>query len=265
MLEPTTYLIGQTKANWDGLGRYLKDTGQSDFMEDVQDAEDDGITGAEILCSFYAKLCYAALTPDKNPNVTKVRGIHDNIRACHDHGHGSVFEHAVLNFITTNCSRVFTHELVRHRAGTAFSQTSGRYVRLDSIRIVDGDPLLDPVRNMIEEFGEEVQMAYHNLCEALDVNRITDMPTKKKMTSALRRIAPQGIANEIGWSANFRALRHMVMMRTSRHAEWEIRKVFHDVYELVDEGFPTVFEGAKRELVDGLWEVTGLNMQPYEG
>ena len=54
------------------------------------------------------------------------------------------------------------------------------------------------------------------------------------------------------------------MVRTSRHAEWEIRKVFHDVYELVDEKFNLMLHGAKRELVDGLWEITGMKLQPYE-
>jgi len=44
--------------------------------------------------------------------------------------HGSVLEHAGYSFALRNVSRVFTHELVRHRAGSAFSQESLRYVRL---------------------------------------------------------------------------------------------------------------------------------------
>jgi thymidylate synthase (FAD) len=47
--------------------------------------------------------------------------------------HGSVLEHASDTFAFHNVSRVFTHELVRHRAGSAFSQESLRYVRLAEI------------------------------------------------------------------------------------------------------------------------------------
>lgn len=265
-IAPKTYLIGETKVDWDGMKEYLKDTDQLAFMDDCAAARDnDDLSGLEMLCSFYAKLCYSALVADgRNPNVSKVRSIRKNIEACHEHGHGSVFEHAMLNFVTTDCSRVFTHELVRHRVGTAFSQTSGRYVRLDHIRIVDGDPLLEPVREDVEAFCREVEVAYCEIAVQLGISEVTDMTMKKKLTSALRRIAPQGIVNEIGWSVNIRTVRHLVMMRTSRHAEWEIRKVFHDVFEIVRARFPTVFGGCNVELVDGLWEVTGLKMQPYQ-
>lgn len=46
---------------------------------------------------------------------------------------GSVIEHHVTNWIFADVSRVFTHELVRHRVGTAFSQESLRYVRLNDL------------------------------------------------------------------------------------------------------------------------------------
>src|SRR3712207_7300673 len=41
-------------------------------------------------------------------------------------GHGSVLEHASFNFLLYGISRSVTHELVRHRAGAAFSQISDR-------------------------------------------------------------------------------------------------------------------------------------------
>ena len=65
-------------------------------------------------------------------------------------------------------------------------------------------------------------------------------------------------------SFNIRAIRHMVMMRTSRHAEWEIRKVFSDVYKAIKEDYPMVFYGAKETEVNGILEITGMNMQPYQ-
>ena len=124
-VEPKTFLVGVTGI-LDGLEEYLKYSGNEGFLDDLDEARREGLSGGEILCSFYAKLCYKSLCLGQNANVTKIRDIESNLMGCFDSGHGSVFEHCLLNFITTDCSRVFTHELVRHRVGTAFSQTSGR-------------------------------------------------------------------------------------------------------------------------------------------
>jgi thymidylate synthase (FAD) len=51
-------------------------------------------------------------------------------------GHGSVFEHASIVFQVAGVSRSLTHELIRHRVGTAYSQESQRYVDAKDIRFV---------------------------------------------------------------------------------------------------------------------------------
>lgn len=253
-VDPQTYLIGMTTLDFEGLGKYLLDTGQSEFLEVITTARSEGISDGEIICSFYAKLCYKALTTGRNANITRTRNISDNIEGCFDSGHGSVFEHCWFNFVTTNCSRVFTHELVRHRVGTAFSQTSGRYVRSDVLDLVIGDPVLTPYISEIEKLGETIEAGYNEVMKSIDWGSM-DFGKKKKLTSALRRLLPNGQANEIGWSVNIRALRHLVNMRTSRHAEWEIRKVFEEVYLIVKDKFPKVFYGAKEETVEGILEI----------
>ena len=61
-------------------------------------------------------------------------GGHDaHIRHLFEIEHGSAFEHAYWCFVVWNVSRSLTHELVRHRAGMAYSQESLRYVRLDDL------------------------------------------------------------------------------------------------------------------------------------
>ena len=119
-----------------------------EFVEAINEAKKQGLNQGEILCSFYAKLCYASLTDKKNKNITKTRDIEANIINILDSGHGSVIEHCSLNFIVANCSRIYTHEQVRHRTGTAFSQTSGRYVRSDVLDVVI-DPILEPAYDLI--------------------------------------------------------------------------------------------------------------------
>lgn len=255
---PKTYFIGATAVNFTEITEYLKDTDQLEFIEEIHQALNEGINHGEILCSFYAKLCYASLTNRKNKNISKVRSIYDNIISTIDSQHGSVFEHCNLNFVITNCSRVYTHELVRHRVGTAFSQTSGRYVRNDVLKIVV-DPILEPVYNEIEEIRKSIENQYKIIEEKLGLNTMTDFSKKKKYTSAMRRIIPNGQSNEIGFSVNLRTLRQTIEARTSIHAEWEIRVVFNQIFELVKDKYPAIFADAKVELLEGQGQITFKN------
>lgn len=263
LVQPKVFILGYTALDIEGLSKYLDYTGNGDFALSLNEARKQGVSAGEILCSFYAKLCYASLTLGKNDNITRIRDIPSNLQAAFHSGHGSVFEHASINFVATNVSRVFTHELVRHRIGTAFSQTSGRYVRGDKLDLVL-DPILDPVKESIEEIQRYLEESYNRLVQRMKLDEMTDFSKKKKATSALRRILPNGQANEIGFTLNIRSLRHIVQVRTSRHAEWEIREVFSQVYRLVKAKFPLVFYGAKEEIVEGLVEVSGMTMQPYD-
>lgn len=292
LVQPRTYLIGVSEADLTSITRYLHDTGQEEFLEDIQKASSLGISSGEIMCSMFAKLCYASLVVGKNANVSKTRDIDANIRGCFDTGHSSVFEHCQLNFLTTNCSRVLTHELVRHRVGMAFSQTSGRYCRLDSINLV-WDPILDPVKDLFLQALSDIEtVVYLSECrlglrkppaEAPDClpEACLDAPAKseelkwvpdnsfdfdrrKALTSAIRRIAPNGQANEIAWSANIRSLRHLIMVRTAPAAETEIRIVANQAYDLSKAKMPLLFHGAKERVVNGHRVVYGMKLHPFE-
>jgi len=255
---PKTYFTGATAINIKEIKRYLKDTDQEEFMEEITNGLEENLSEGEILCSFYAKLCYASLTNRKNKNISKVRSIYDNIISTIDSQHGSVFEHCSLNFVVTDCSRVYTHELVRHRVGTAFSQTSGRYVRNDVLKLVV-DPILEPVYEDIEIIRNLIEN-YYKLIEAkLGLDTMTDFSKKKKYTSAMRRIMPNGQSNEIGFSVNLRTLRQTIEARTSIHAEWEIRVIFNQIFELVKDKYPAIFADVKVEMLEGQNQITFKN------
>lgn len=55
-----------------------------------------------------------------------------------------------------------------------------------------------------------------------------------------------------------------MQLRTSRHAEWEIRYVFNQIYNLLNAKYPLLFYGASISYVDGLLEITGMRSQPYD-
>ncbi len=257
-LLPKVYLLGYTAVDLEQLKQYLRDTDQEEFITDINEAQLQGLNNGEILCSFYAKACYSSLTTKKNKNISKIRDIKSNIESILETGHGSVIEHCSLNFMITNCSRVFTHEIVRHRTGTAFSQTSGRYVRTDVLNVVI-DPILEPAYDLFEEARQYLETWYKKVEQRLDIENVKSFHIKKKYTSAMRRMLPNGQANEIGVTLNLRALRHTIEARTSEAAEWEIRDIFNQIYTIVKSKYPIMFHDATEVMKDGLLEVKFKN------
>jgi thymidylate synthase (FAD) len=262
-VQPKVYLIGETQLVEEGFNQFLEDSGNAEFLKYVEDARKDGLSDSAIIMSMFAKLCYASLSLGHNPNVTRVRSIEDNIKSVFDSGHGSILEHIQFNYVIHNCSRVFTHELVRHRVGTAFSQTSGRYCRLTDIDLVL-DPILQPVEDDVRDLVKHIEEKYSMMSRKLGLDVEESFDRKKKLTSALRRIAPNGQANQMGFSLNLRTLRHTIMLRTAKGAEWEIRNVFAQIYRIMSERYPLFFHGALLGFADGELEVTGMKIQPWE-
>ena len=142
-VKPETFLISRPSLDWNAIDRYLISVGGKAWSDRVYPA---GLPDGEALTEFAGRACYRSWEPGLNKNVTAVRTDSDaylsNIIST---GHGSVLEHAQYTFVLHNCSRVFTHEIVRHRPGVAISQESLRYVRLDDISAWQPDwALADP-------------------------------------------------------------------------------------------------------------------------
>lgn len=145
-----------------------------------------------------------------------------------------------------------THELVRHRAGSAFSQESLRYVRLTDIgfRV---PPALEPVREQVLSIVEQLEEFQVSAAEQLGIDRDgVPFHVKKEVTSALRRLAPIGLSTDILWTANVRTLRHVIEMRTAPGAEEELRLVFDEVARAMLAEAPNLFQDFSRR-DDGSW------------
>src|SRR4051812_6753983 len=96
-VTPEVYHVGYTAIDESEMARYLRDSDNKRFAAEIREARKAGLSDAEILCSFYAKLCYASLSEGKNDNITKTRSISANLVATMNAAHMSVFEHANLN------------------------------------------------------------------------------------------------------------------------------------------------------------------------
>jgi thymidylate synthase ThyX len=145
-----------------------------------------------------------------------------------------------------------THELVRHRAGSAFSQESLRYVRLADIgfRV---PPALEPVREQVLAIVEQLEEFQVKAASELGIDE-EGIPfhVKKEVTSALRRLAPIGLSTDIIWTANARTLRHVIEMRTAPGAEEELRLVFDQVARRMQVEAPGLFQDFRLQ-DDGSW------------
>ena len=254
-VTPKVYLIGSTTIDKETLKSYLTDTGNLEFL--------DILTGVDMMdiVSFYAKLCYKSLSLGHNKNVTRIRDIKDNFISIIESNHGAVLEHATVNFVAENVSRVETTEQLRHRVGTAYSGESSRYCHSAELKfwypqIAEMHTGLKSIMTDVVVYCEKrMQEAYNSY-----IPMCTTFEEKKTLTSAIRRMKPVGCAETLGFSLNLRAARHIIGLRTSEHAEEEIRIVFGQVAEILKEKIPLLFVDCKETLLHGItkYEFTGV-------
>ena len=252
-VQPEVFLIARPQIDYDAVAAYLREVGGANWLErlDKGDLGNDALNLAE----FAGRLCYRSWEPGLNPNVTRVRSDQDAyLQNILSSAHGSVLEHVNFSFALHNISRVTTHELVRHRPGTAISQESLRFVRLNDIPFwfpdwaLADDELMRRATSLLEELEQfQLWMAGHFGLDAQGV----PFHEKKHKTSFMRRFAPDGVATGMLWTANIRTLRHTIEARTDPGAEEEIRLLFGMIAELMRTEAPALF--GDYTVQDGAW------------
>lgn len=253
-VKPEIYVVSRPALDWDKMEEFLLDQGGAEWQYRVETQHSpDG----EDLVEFAGRLCYQSFDTGINPNISRVRTDSDDyLTNILKSAHGSVLEHANYTFVLRNVSRVLTHELIRHRAGTAYSQESGRYVRLDEIPMWFPDWVLadEKLHEYVTEMVERSEAFTDWVTTRYKLNDpATPFHEKKKVTSFIRRLQPGGLATNIVMTANIRAIRHMIAMRTAEGAEEEIRIVFHELAMLMQQECPALFSDFEEE---------GLTMTP---
>lgn len=197
-------------------------------------------TDGERLAEFAGRLCYMS---QKNPANRATRDYLENIKK---QGHGSVLEHANYSLLLEGVSRSLTHELVRHRAGFAYSQLSQRYVDESEANfvvppaIVGEDSLEKEWRTQIDA----AQKTYVGLVEHLmeKYGWVGDKVHRRKMArEAARGVLPNSTETKIVVTANARAWRTMLELRSSEGAELEIRRCAIAMLKLLQGESPAFF------------------------
>lgn len=164
----------------------------------------------------------------------------------------SVLEHANFSFLIYGVPRSFTHELVRHRAGAAFSQVSQRYVDGSTLRFVErpasaADPEL---HKMFLDWIDLSSVQYEKRAArllALQQSGFAGLigekkrDLRKKINQDARACLPNEAEAPIFVTLNVRALRHVIEMRADSPADIEIRAVAMTLYSMALSQAPLLF------------------------
>ncbi len=176
---------------------------------------------AEQLIETAGRLCWD--TQDRTGTVP------DRIQRWLDIGHESMVEHACATFYI-RASRVLTHELVRHRLAS-YSQRSQRYVKETERRYVEPPEIKDDeaAHRQFEEAMKTCWQAYG------------DLLAKGIKAELARYVLPNACETQIICTWNFREIRHIIKLRTSKRALPEFRGVAEEIRRIAKEVAPQVF------------------------
>ena len=259
--EPTVHLISYQVVDDDELNNFL-------LAHNVGNWHSDTDIDAERLAEIAGRVCYMSFA---KPRPGGNKAYIDHILEV---GHGSVLEHAVFSLLITGVSRSLTHELVRHRAGFAYSQLSQRFVDESDCKFVEPQVIAeDPELHQIWlEAVASAQESYKKLSDGMAAKLAQSKPKeifckpvkpadgmhvkqsdgfaakiidttlhRKRAREAARSVLPNCTETKIVVTGNARALRHFIEMRGSIHADAEIRRLAVAVLDKLRDAAPNLF------------------------
>jgi thymidylate synthase (FAD) len=251
------YVLSRPSVDEKEVEQFLSDTG-IDWKSDTGSA-------AEVLCEVAGRVCYMSFAKPRPGGVAAY------LQHIKESGHGSVLEHAVWSLLITGVSRSLTHELVRHRAGFAFSQLSQRYVDESNAEFIEPDIIKDDpeLHAVWSEAVQKTREAYIRLSELLQKkleyrlfserwlsHDATSTEKRKVARQAARSVLPNSTETKIVVTANARAWRHFLEQRGSRYADYEMRKLANRIFDVLLREAPYLFCDYRRvALEDGTFEI----------
>lgn len=249
-------LIGYTRADLGPIDQFIDGFDVGAELDNTYSHDGSGIAGqtpdSELLIKAAGQLCYLSLG-DKRTRNSDIGKYLDNIK---EQAHGSVLEHANFTFLLYGIDRAVTHELVRHRAGFAFSQVSQRYVSGKTLRFVER-PEFQKSEALHAEFVTDIDRAVasydfraRKLMEAMGAKLETMSRTdaRKAVNQAARACLPNETEAPIIVTANARAWRHAIDMRASKFADTTIRALFVEIAKGLKAAAPHIF--SDHEIID---------------
>lgn len=148
--------------------------------------------------------------------------------------HSSVLEHCTISVVMVTC-RSLTHELVRHRIGCAYSQSSTRYCNYSKEKFGGKVAMLKPYfyknKEQYNIWESGVRIAAEKYFELLKV----------ATTEEARELLPNSTKTEITVTYNINAWRHFLNLRASQRAHPEIRRMAMVLLREFSDTIPVLF------------------------
>ncbi len=142
----------------------------------------------------------------------------------------AVMDHIFYMFEIEGCSRVTTHQLVRHRVAS-YDQESQRFSAATKEGFVI-PPSIASNKSALEVY----QTALEEVYRAFD--KLVSLGVPKEDA---RYILPSALKTKLVMTINARSLMHVVWLRTSIQAQWEIRELVRMMYDLAKEATPELW------------------------
>lgn len=142
----------------------------------------------------------------------------------------AVMDHVVYMFEIEDCSRVTTHQLVRHRA-VSYDQESQRFSAATREGVITPPSILSN-ENAYRAYDEALKAVYSSYEKMIAAG----VPKEDA-----RYILPSAIMTKLVMTLNARSLMHMVWQRTALQAQWEIREL------------ATTLQGLAKQVTPELW------------
>lgn len=199
----------------------------------------------EITIAVAARLCYSSYSitriesdfSENEQGLEKARRLIKKIRSS---GHESVLEHSNFTFGVEKLSRSASHQLVRHRIAS-YSQRSQRYVKETKPQYVVPDSI-----SQNSEFLKKYNKAIGEIFSLYSYLLDAGVPAEDA-----RYLLPNATETQLIFTMNARELLHFFRLRGCERAQWEIRRVAHEMFRLVYPLAPSVFNGAGPACVKG--------------
>jgi thymidylate synthase (FAD) len=235
---PRIYMIARPGLDMEAVQHFLAD-------ENVVWRRTPGVKEAEEIVELGGRVCYMSFGAAQSPRTT-AEYLHNLVEM----GHESVLEHAVWTVMITGVSRSFSHQLVRHRAGFAFSQLSQQYHDETDAKFVLPEALKNDMRAteiwtaVMIGSKEAYKKILTNVDETLaesDPNR-TPKERRRALRSVARSVLPNATETKVMVTANARALRHFLRVRGGVIGDPEMRRVAAALFELMLKEAPAIFD-----------------------
>lgn len=231
--EPSVFVVGSTRLSPSDLRAWAEFHGVADapiFKSMLEKLIGGYETEIDTLIEFCGRHCYRSWWKGRTSN----RAYLENVL---QQGHGSVFEHANITLAISGVSRTLTHELVRHRAGAAYSQESQRYVDAKDMNVICPPLFNDEQAQRLEQAHLQAVGLYEEL-----QNNMAPGQDRKRVNEASRSVLLNAAETRIVVTLNIRALRHILALRGAPPADAEIRRLMLRVYETVKTLAPNCFQ-----------------------